>query len=55
VIAQRLPMFDARRRLPLTLLPGPDPGIRGSLPLPASGERAEVRGTVGTTAGVGAP
>ena len=29
--------------LPLTLLPG-HPGIRGSLPLPASGERTEVRG-----------
>ena len=23
------------KELPLTLLPGPDPGIRGSLPLPA--------------------
>ena len=31
--------------MPLTLLPGLDPGIRGSLPLPASGERVGVRGT----------
>jgi gamma-glutamyltranspeptidase / glutathione hydrolase len=32
------------KALPLTLLPGPDPGTRGSLPLPARGESVEVRG-----------
>jgi len=39
-----------RRKSPLALLPGLDPGIGGSLPLPARGERVGVRGWI-TAAG----
>jgi hypothetical protein len=38
---------NARPNLPLTLLPGLDPGIRGSLPLRARRERVGVRGGYG--------
>jgi hypothetical protein len=41
----RVPLPGADPLLPLTLLPGLDPGIRGSLPLTACGVRAGVRGS----------
>jgi hypothetical protein len=49
MIAFRPQTISARRRPPLTLLPGRDPGMRESLPLPASGERVGVRGAARTT------